>query len=232
MIENKKILAVIPARGGSKGVPKKNIKLLNGIPLIAYSILEAKKCKFITELCVSTDSEEIAEVAKKYDANVPFLRPAELATDSALSIDTIKHALEFYRKKGSNFDYVVLLQPTTPFRTAKVIDDAIEKLHATGCDSIVSMVDVGANHPARMYNIQNDKLVSIMDEGISMRPRQELPPVYIRSGDIYAATKDTVEKFNSMMGKDCRPVFVDPKNAVNIDNMMDFKIAELLMKQE
>lgn len=231
MIENKKVLAVIPARGGSKGVPKKNIKPLNGIPLIAHSILEAKKSKYITELIVSTDSEEIADVAKKYDANVPFIRPSEIATDKALSIEVIKHALEFYKTRGQDFDYVVLLQPTTPFRTVQVIDEAILKLHESQCESIVSMVDVGANHPARMYNIKNDKLVSIMDEGISMRPRQELPPVYIRSGDVYAASISTIDKYNSMMGKDCRPVFVDPKKAVNIDNLMDFKIAELLVQE-
>jgi CMP-N,N'-diacetyllegionaminic acid synthase len=230
MINGKKVLGIIPARGGSKGVPGKNIKALGGKPLIAHSIEEAKKSRFLSTLIVSTDSEEIANISKSFGAEVPFLRPQEFATDKSLSIDVVHHALKYYQEKhDEHFDYVVLLQPTTPFRTAQDIDQSLEMLDSNDCDTIVSVVDVGANHPARMYSIADQQLKSVMNEEISMMPRQDLPPVYIRSGDVYAAKIKTIQTYNSLMGKRCFPLIIPQGRAINIDTINDFQAAELLV---
>lgn len=226
-IAHNKVIGIIPARGGSKGIPKKNIYPLSGKPLIAYTIECAKGSRFLTKWIVSTDSEEIASVARAYGAEVPFIRPSELATDSALSVDVVKHAvLIMEQEEACQYDYVVLLQPTTPFRLPEYIDLAVKKLMESGCDTVVTMVDVGAYHPARMYRIVADRLAGIMDEGIAMRPRQELPPVYIRSGDVYACKRSVIFDKNSMMGDDCRPIVIPPERAVNIDDMKDMVLAE------
>lgn len=225
------ILGVIPARGGSKGIPHKNLYPLNGKPLIAYTIEAASKAKLITKFIVSTDSEEIAEVAIKYGVEVPFIRPAELATDNALAIDVMKHAiLEMEKLDGVSYDYFVMLQPTTPLRMSEDIDRVVDKLLNTGCDTVITMVDVGANHPARMYRIVNDRLEGIMNEGIALRPRQELPPVYIRSGDVYACKRSVIFEKNSLIGDDCRPVIIPQERAINIDSIRDIILAEYFLK--
>jgi len=221
------VLGVIPARGGSKGIPDKNLYPLKGKPLIQYSIEEAQKAKSLTKLIVSTDSEKIAKVARSCGAEVPFMRPAELATDTALAVDVMKHALQTMEKLDKvRYDYLVMLQPTTPFRLAKDIDEAIKKLIETGCNTVVSVVDVGAYHPARMYQIKKDLLERIMEEGVPMRPRQELPPVYIRSGDVYACQREVLFKKNSLMGDDCRPIIIPMMRAINIDGHNELILAE------
>lgn len=223
-------LGIIPARGGSKGIPHKNLFPLLGKPLIAYSILSAKKSKHLSRLIVSTDSDTIAKVATDFGADVPFIRPQNLASDTALSVEVVKHAVHELEKQGdAPYDYVVLLQPTTPLRRAEDIDAALEKLHSTKCDSIVSFVNVGAHHPARMYKIENDILTSIMDEKVTMRPRQELPDVFIRSGDIYASTTVSLLEFNTLMGRDTRPVILPSSRSVNIDSRTDLYLAEHLL---
>lgn len=227
------ILGIIPARGGSKSIPKKNLYPLNGKPLISYTIEAAKKAKLLTRFIVSTDCEEIARVAKRYGAEVPYIRPKELATDTALSVDVVKHAVIELENQGHiRYDYIVLLQPTTPLRLPEYIDGAITKLIETGCDTVITMVDVGANHPARMYRIKDDRLVTIMDEGVSMRPRQELPPVYIRSGDVYACKRNILFEKGSLIGDDCRAIVISPERAVNIDSMQDMVLAEYYLKNE
>jgi CMP-N-acetylneuraminic acid synthetase len=225
------VLGVIPARAGSKSIPNKNLYPLAGKPLIAYSIESAKRSKFLTKCIVSTDSEEIARVAKSYGIKVPFLRPKELATDTALAVDVMKHALlEMEKIDKKQYEYLVMLQPTTPLRKPQYIDEAIRKLIDTDCDSVVSMVEVGAHHPARMYRIENDKLISIMDEGTAMRPRQELPSIYIRSGDVYACRRSVIFKHNSLIGDDCCPLVIAPEKAINIDDMKDIVLAEYYLK--
>jgi len=232
-ITEPKILGVIPARGGSKGIPNKNLYNLNGKPLISYTIESAKQSKYLTRFIVSTDSEEIAQVAKQYSANVPFIRPAELATDKALSVDVMKHAIsEMEHRDGHKYDFLVMLQPTTPLRLVGLIDKVIEKLIDTGCDTVITMVDVEAYHPARMYLIENDKLSPIMDERIPMKPRQELPSVYIRSGDVYACKRNIIFENNSLIGDDCRPYIIPSETAINIDTIKDVILAEYYLKQQ
>ena len=226
------VLGVIPARGGSKGVPGKNIKPLAGKPLIAWTIDAAKQSKLLTHCIVSTDSEEIAEVSKKHGAQVPFIRPADLATDSARAIPVIQHALkEMEDREGITFDAVMMLQPTTPFRTAEDIDNAIQLLSDTGADSVISVVDVEGHHPARMKFMKGNQLIDPdYCEEYENQPRQELEPMYLRNGMIYL-TRREVLLANSFKGKDCRGVVVDTNRSVNIDTPLDFAYAAFLYDQ-
>jgi len=228
---NYNILGIIPARGGSKGVIDKNIKLLNSKPLISFTIESAKKAKLITKTIVSTDSSRIADIAKEYGCEVPFIRPKELATDSSLTVDVVIHCLNKMKSEGINYDYVVVLQPTTPLRTPKLIDESINLLIDSGCDSVVSFVDVGANHPFRMYTIIDGSPIPLLNHNNDMTPRQELPKFYIRSGDIYAFTTDFIIKNRQLMGGDCRSIIVDSNNSINIDNENDFLLANLVISK-
>ncbi len=226
------ILAVIPARGGSKSIPKKNIKDLLGRPLIAYSIVEALRAKSLSRVIVSSDDKEILEVAKKYGAETPFVRPKELATDDALAIDVMVHAIKACEEQeGSKYDYAVMLQPTTPMRNAEDIDNALEKLVSSKADSVISVVSVGAIHPYRMKKIVKDLLVDYADEGVENLPRQKLPPIYIRNGAIYAAKRDVIVKGRSFKGKKCLAYVMSEERSVNIDSKIDFMLAETLMQK-
>lgn len=229
-LDRLRVLGVIPARGGSKSIPNKNVADLNGKPLIAYAIDGAKNSHFLDDFIVSTDSEEIASIARAYGANVPFIRPANLSTDDADSLGVMLHALQFMEdQRGEPYDAVVMLQPTTPFRKASWIDEALRRLNESNLDSIVSVVDVGANHPYRMYSLdQDNELVPFVD-GVDdpMMPRQKLPPVYIRSGDIYATRRRCLVEQMSLIGAESGGLIIDPEFAVNIDEPIDLEIARL-----
>ena len=222
-----RVLGVIPARGGSKGVPRKNIAPILGKPLIAYTIEAALASRLLTDVIVSTDDEEIARVARQYGAEVPFMRPAELATDSAQAIPTIQHAVrEMEKLRSWRYDAVVMLQPTTPLRNAEDIDECLKKLFATDADSVISVVEVGGYHPVRMKRIVDDQLVDYAEEEIENRPRQELPPVYLRAGSVYATRRDVLMVQNSFKGRISRPYVIPPERYANIDTAIDLKIAE------
>ena len=227
-----KVLGVIPARGGSKGVPKKNVKLLGGKPLIAYSIEAARAAKLLTRVIVSTDDEEIAEVSRRWGADAPFLRPAELATDAAKAVPVIQHALEEMEGRDDQvYDAVMMLQPTTPFRTGADIDRAIEILEKTGADSVISVVDVEGHHPARMKYPEDGRLIDPdFCEAYENQPRQELRPMYLRNGMIYL-TRREVMRSGSFKGSDCRALIVETHRSVNIDTPLDFELAEFLYKR-
>jgi CMP-N,N'-diacetyllegionaminic acid synthase len=227
------ILGVIPARGGSKSVPRKNILPLFGRPMIAYTIVAAQRSERLTHFIVSSEDEEIIAVARRYGAPVPFVRPSELATDEAPTLPVVQHTVRFMEvDHGIRYDYVVLLQPTTPMRRATDIDAAVDKLIATGADSVISVCDVGAYHPARMRRILDDQLVPLpIKEPKEMLRRQDLPPVYIRNGAIYAVRRDVVMLENSMSGQVSRPYIMPPEQSVNIDSPLDVRLAELLMNE-
>lgn len=229
----KKVLAIIPAREGSKGVKNKNIKILNDKPLISYSIEEAKKANLIDKLIVSTDSNLIADISKQNGAEVPFIRPKELATDSSLTYDVVRHTVDFFENKGDFFDIILLLQPTTPFRKASTIDKAISILKNQDIfTSVVSVVDVEGNHPLRMKKIENNFLVNYIDqENENMNPRKELPKVYIRSGSIYCILTSIFKKERSLVSKSCAPLILNKMETINIDTMLDFKLCELILKE-
>jgi CMP-N-acetylneuraminic acid synthetase len=229
-----RILGVIPARGGSKSVPRKNIALLHGKPLLAYTIEAAQGSQRLTHTVVSSEDADILEIARKYGAATPFVRPAELASDEAPTLPVVRHAVsEMERLENLTYDYIVLLQPTTPLRRPSDIDAALDKLIATGADSVVSVCEVGAYHPARMRQIVDDRLVELpMREPKEMLRRQELPPVYIRNGAIYAARRDLVMLENSLIGHDSRPYIMPEERSVNIDSRLDFLLAEILLRPE
>ncbi|MCK9480991.1 MAG: acylneuraminate cytidylyltransferase family protein [Bacteroidia bacterium] len=223
-----KILGVIPARGGSKGVPLKNIKLLDGKPLIEYTIMAALQSN-LDRVIVSTDSKEIAEVAKNAGAEVPFLRPDSLASDSASSMPVAIHALnEIEKITGDVFDALMLLQPTTPFRTKTDINDAIELLKKNNTDSVISVVDVEGTHPARMKYLKNGLLIDPpFCEQKENQNRQELEPMYIRNGAIYLTKKDVLLS-GTYKGNSCSALIMPRNRSVNIDTAFDFEYAELL----
>jgi len=226
-----RILGLIPARGGSKTVPGKNVRPLLGKPLIAYAIAEALKSRLLRRVIVSTDDEQIAEVARGCGAEVPFLRPKELATDESPAIDTIKHALIFMENiAGITYDYVCLLQPTAPMRTAEDIDGSITMILEAGADSLASVTDVGAYHPARMKKIVGGRLVDIVTEDLTFVRKQDLPHVYIFNGAVYITRRDIILERNSVRGKDCMAYVMPPERSVNIDTELDLIVAGVLMK--
>tara|TARA_B100000963_G_scaffold213021_1_gene185649 strand:- start:7564 stop:8262 length:699 start_codon:yes stop_codon:yes gene_type:complete len=229
----KKVIAIIPARAGSKGVLNKNIKSLNGKPLISYTIEEAKKSKYIDKLIVSTDSQEIADISSSLGASVPFIRPSELSTDSSLTFDVIKHTMNFLKDKDEHYDIIVLLQPTTPFRKVESIDEAILSLKKSNkYTSVVSVVDVEGNHPLRMKKIEGDYLINYIDQGFeNMNPRNELPKVYIRSGAIYAILTKNFYEEQSLVSNLCSPIILDKMETINIDSPLDFEFCEFMLNK-
>lgn len=226
-----KVLAVIPARGGSKGVPQKNIRPLAGKPLIAYTIEAASDSKELTRFIVSTDDEAIAKVSREAGADVPFIRPGDLATDSATAIPVIQHALkEMEERDGVTYDAVMMLQPTTPYRTGADIDAAIQVLREKGSDSVISVVDVEGHHPARMKFLNEGRLIDPpYCEAYENQPRQELEPMYLRNGAIYLTRRETLLQ-NSFKGNHCQALIMENERSVNIDTMLDFELAEFMMR--
>ena len=228
---SKKILGVITARGGSKGIPGKNIKMLAGIPLIAYTINVAKESKLITHLIVSTDDEEIKDVSKKCGADVPFLRPEELAKDTAKHLPVMQHAVAFMEDKlGIVFDYAVSLQPTSPLRTVEDLDGTIQKLIDSGADSAVSIVEVTGRHPVQIKRLEGDKVLPYSvfeEEGIR---RQDLPVAYERSGAVYTMRRDLLMKDNKFYGDDVVGYIVPQDRSVDIDVPFDWLKAEYMLE--
>jgi len=231
-MNNKKILAVIPARGGSKGIQNKNITDVGGSPLIKYTIDAALKSTMLTHCIVSTDSNKISDVAKSLGALVPFRRPEHLSNDKALSLHVMQHAVEFMESlHGYQYDAIVMLQPTTPLRKVEDIDDSISLLLDTNADSVISVVEVEGHHPLRMKRVIDGCLVNYIDQGYEdMRPRQDLPPVYIRNGAIYATTRNTLMIEDSFTGKDSRAYIMPNERSVNIDTHQDLLLVQSYFK--
>lgn len=218
------ILGIIPARGGSKGIPRKNVRMLAGKPLIAWTIEAAMESTKLSRLVVSSDDGEILVVARTYGAEI-IMRPLELATDDALTIDVVHHALQV---SDTNFDAVMLLQPTCPLRTADDIDYAVARFRNSDFDSLISVTDVGAIHPFRMKRIVYDgQVVNYIDQGFEdMRPRQQLPLVYIRCGSIYVTAIELVTRSRTLVGGKVGYVITPSDRAINIDTLDDFERAE------
>lgn len=227
-----RILGVIPARGGSKAIPKQNIKSLLGRPLIAYTIVPARESRLLTRVVVSSEDEEVIEVARNYGAEVPFVRPQELADDLSLLTDVAKHAvLEVEKREGRKYDYVAVLPPTTPLRTATDIDRALRKLIETGADSVISVTKVGHCHPMRMKRIVHDRLIDYVEEEVENMPKKLLPPVYVRNEAIYAVRREVLVNQNSFKGRFSCPYLMPPERSIIIDTKLDFLLAEAVMKR-
>jgi len=227
-----RVLGVIPARGGSKSIPRKNIADLAGKPLIAYSIESAMQSKLLTKTIVSTDCPEIAHISKTLGADVPFLRPANLATDQSASVDVVLHALKFMQElENVKYHAVMLLQPTTPFRKSKHIDKAISEFADSGVDSIKSVSDVNGVHPFRMYELDSKSSLVPFCPFVEdpMMPRQQLRPVYIRSGDIYLTSTKWLHKNKSLISVNAKGLIIDTQPSVNIDEPADLELARILV---
>jgi CMP-N-acetylneuraminic acid synthetase len=230
MLENKKILGVITARGGSKGIPGKNIKLLDGKPLIAYTIEVAKKSKLITDLIVSTDDEDIAKVCRDFGAEVPFMRPVELANDTAGHLEVMQHAIKFMEdKKGIVYNYVVIFQPTSPFRTVEDIDETIKKIIEHNVDSAFSMCEIEpSQHPVKIKKMEGDTVLPYcLEEKFGVR-RQDLPVAYKRSSAVYVTKRDLPMKENRLFGDNIVGHVVLKDRSVDIDTPYDWLLAEYM----
>tara|TARA_B100000900_G_scaffold368886_1_gene346389 strand:+ start:1028 stop:1741 length:714 start_codon:yes stop_codon:yes gene_type:complete len=231
---NYKILGITLARGGSKSVPKKNIRSLGGKPLIAYTIIEALKSKYLSRYIVSTDDENIKNISEKYGAEVPFLRPNHLASDTASSSDAIKHAVEFVEKQEDvKYDFVIELMCTNPLKTVLDIDSCIEKLIETKADSVIAVHKIEDHHPIRVKKIVNDRIVDFCLPEIQESRRQDLKPnAYVRSGSIYAVKRNEIIKYNRRYGTtESRPYILSEEKSVNVDTEIDFITAEALINK-
>ncbi|MCP4914361.1 MAG: acylneuraminate cytidylyltransferase family protein [Oligoflexia bacterium] len=229
------LLAIIPARGGSKGVPRKNIRDMNGKPLLHYTTEVALKTKdLFKRIILSTEDEEIAEVGKQLGVEVPFLRPAEFATDQSKSIDLVKDAvLRLEEIDGITYDAVVLLQPTNPLRIEEDIRKAVELFKKSDTDSVISVARAISNHPAYMKKIdENGYLDHYSIEEVEGTRRQDFKPyAYFRDGAVYITKRDTIVNDNSLWGKRMTPYVIPEERSVGIDSMLDWHLCEIMLKK-
>lgn len=225
MINEKTVLAIIPARGGSKGVPRKNIKNLLEKPLIAWTIEEAKRSKYIDRLILSSEDEEIISVAKTWDCEVPFKRPIELAQDETPGIDPVLHAI----KMLPGYDYVILLQATSPLRKATDIDGAIELCEEKGANACVSVTE-SQKSPYWFYQVDTlNRLKPVLREGRQVNRRQDSPKIFFLNGAVYVARCRWLTKNHTFLTEETVAYIMPHERSVDIDTELDFVIAKLLM---
>lgn len=232
MYKNKTFIAIIPARGGSKGLPGKNIKNLCGKPLIAWSIEKALKSKYLDEVMVTTDDKEIADIAKKHGANVPFIRPAELATDTATTFEAIEHTINFYEENlNKEFDYVVLLEPTSPLREDDEIDNMIEQMLNSDKEGIVSIGEVH-EHPSIMMKTTNGQLEKFCKELELKYRRQDNEKAYFPYGVAYIGKIEKVLNKKTFYFENVDFFIIKRYQCYEIDDIYDFLAIENIMKYE
>jgi CMP-N-acetylneuraminic acid synthetase len=233
MINGKRVLAVVPARGGSKGLPGKNIRTICGKPLICWTIGTALKSRFIDELIVSTDHREIADISLQAGAAVPFLRPAALATDSTPTIDVVEHALEHFRAAGQSFDYLVLLEPTSPLREDADIDSMLARLDASAdrFDAIVSVGEV-STHPAITKRLVGESIEPYCPELQMASRRQDNEPAFFPYGVAYIAKTQVLLSERSFYPKRCTYYRIQRYQNYEIDDIYDFVAVESIMRHE
>jgi len=227
-----RVVGVVTARGGSKGIPRKNVRLLCGRPLLQYTAEAAMGSRLLSRTILSTDNETIAEVGRQCGLDVPFMRPAELARDDTPAIPVLQHAVRKLEEAGEYYDAILTLQPTNPLRRPQDIDGTIELLEKTGADSVISFVEVGDKHPARMKVIGEDGHVidPPFAEEFEGQPRQKLPKLYLREGSIYLTRRVVLMEQNSLKGRDCRAWIIPEERACNIDTPFDLFLAEQMLK--
>jgi CMP-N,N'-diacetyllegionaminic acid synthase len=228
-----KILGIIPARGGSKGVPKKNIKILGGKPLLEYTVKAALESKLLSRVILSSDDGEIIKIAENLGLEVPFIRPKNLAQDDTPSISVIKHALEFYMTQNEKFDAVCILQVTSPFREKDLIDNALQKFMMKNLDSLISVREVPSDfnpHWVFERDTKDHLKIATGDDKIISR-RQELPKSFYRDGAIYITKSEVVLELNSLYGKSIGYIESRNDRYINIDTPEDWRKAEELIKK-
>lgn len=225
----KKFLGLIPARGGSKGIPLKNIKLFHGKPLIAYTIEEALKSEYLEKVIVSTDNAQISQISREYGAEVPFIRPKELATDTSPTLPVIQHALMYLESEKYIPNFVVLLQPTSPLRKVRHIDLAIKKILDTGADTVISLTE-SEIHPYWMRNLEEDKVYPFIETDKKSLRRQDLPAVYKLNGAVVVSKREVILSGKEWQKQDVRAIIMENIYSIDIDTPLDFYIAEKLME--
>ena len=234
MYREKKILGLIPARGGSKGLPGKNIKPMLEKPLIAWTIEQAKHSKYIDTTIVSTDDQKIAEVSKKYGVRVPFMRPSELATDEASTFGVITHALDYLRQKGESFDYLALLEPTSPLRKLTDIDNAIKELidKEDVADSLVSIGKITLEHPCLVKQVDRRGFMeSFYKTDVQFKRRQDLPVAYFPYGVIYLSKISALKKYKTFYQNKLIPYIIERWQNYEVDDKVDLFVIERIMKE-
>jgi CMP-N,N'-diacetyllegionaminic acid synthase len=225
------VLGLVPARGGSKGLPGKNVRPLAGRPLVGYAADAARGSGVIDRLVLSTDSEEIAAAGRAAGLEVPFMRPAELAGDETPMLAVIEHALTTLGGSGWEAELVVLLQPTSPLRTARHVRDAVTMLRDTNADSVVTVVEVPRHlSPDYVMRIEDGVLKPFLPEGARVTRRQDARPAYAREGTVYACWRRTIATFGNIYGRDCRPLLIDSAESLSIDSAADWDAAERLVR--
>ncbi len=237
--KGKKFLGLITARGGSKGVPGKNIKMLGGKPLLAYTILAAKKSGIFDRIIISTDDEVIASVAREWGAEVPFIRPPELAQDSTPHFPVVKHTLEFLAKENYQPDYAVILQPTSPFRLPRQLQEAADIAIEKTPDSVLSVMEVPPQfNPTKQMQVREDGVLRLFNSalpiGKRIARRQDLPRCYMSAALFYMFRSGLIfeEGISDFYGETTLPYFVeDPRTALDIDTMEDWEKAEKLFAE-
>lgn len=228
--ESSRVLGLVPARGGSKGVPGKNVRPLAGHTLLEYTARAARESGVLDRIILSTDSSEIAEAGRRAGLEVPFMRPAALAADDTPMVPVIEHALAAMSGQPWSPEIVVLLQPTSPLRRPDHIRDAVRMLRDTGADSVVTVVEVPRHlSPDYVMRIEGGRLKPFLPDGARVTRRQDARPAYSRDGTVYAFRRSTIERSGGIYGNDCRPLLIDAGDSLSIDSPADWDEAERLL---
>ncbi len=224
------VLGLVPARGGSKGVPGKNVRPLAGHTLLEYTARAARESGVIDRVVLSTDSAEIAEAGRRAGLEVTFMRPASLAADDTPMVPVITHAVSELERNGWSPDIIVLLQPTSPLRRPEHVRDAVTALRESTADSVVTVVEVPRHlSPDYVMRIEGGRLQPFLPEGARVTRRQDARPAYSRDGTVYAFRRSTLERFGGIYGDDCRPLLIDAGESLSIDSPADWDEAERIL---
>ena len=226
-----KALYIIPARGGSKGIPDKNIKILGGKPLICHAIDNARHFAADEDICVTTDSEKIIKVVEDYGLKVPFIRPAELAGDTVGTYEVLLHALDFYEKQGKKYDAIVLLQPTSPFRRNSDIELAINEFSPC-LDMVVSVKEASSNPYYNCFEENEEGFLHLSKGDGDFSCRQLVPKAWEYNGAVYVINPESLKKCRLSQFKKIKKVEMDEIHSLDLDTMLDWKIAELMIKEK
>ena len=227
-----RVLAIVPARGGSKGVPDKNLRTLAGRSLLDRTADVARRSGVIDRAILTTDSEAIAGAGRNAGLEVPFMRPSTLAQDDTPMLAVVRHAVDEISRRGWNADLIVLLQPTSPLRTPDHIRCAVEMLRASAADSVVTVVEIPRHlSPDYVMRIDGDVLKPFLPEGARISRRQDARPAYSRDGTVYAFRRSTLDRFGNIYGENCRPLVIDPRDSLSIDSPADWDAAERILAQ-
>jgi CMP-N,N'-diacetyllegionaminic acid synthase len=225
------VCAIIPARGGSKGLERKNLKPFLGTPLIVRAVEVARRARCLDRIIVSTDDAEIAAAARGAGAEVPFMRPAHLATDDTPTLPVVQHAVGWLEAQGAVVAAVVVLQATSPLRRAVHIEAAVRKFHETGADSVTTVCEAEEN-PYWMQRLDGDRLFPFLPDGMRYGRRQDLPAVYRLTGAVYVTRRDVVMGEARLLGNDTRAIVLGRRESVDIDDEVDLQLAELMAAGE